>query len=290
MERRIIKSENDYLENTDNIIVGEFPHMVNSQIIFNGNNNIMYCDKNVHLKNCKIIFDGNNNIVYLSENSHEYHLNVAIYNNSVLYFGKNNYMNGILNIILSEGENVIIGNDCLFSFGIWIRVADPHLIYSIATKKRINMSKSVFIGDHVWIGQSALLLKGTTIGSGSIIGAMSVTSNIIIPSNESWGGVPAKLIKSQIFWKSDCVHRYTKRETEKSMIFSEESYIYGSQIKQTVNVLQLNQKLLDMEDVNEKMNFIRNDLVNNKWKNRFFIKNQSKKIFGKIKNIDKGSV
>ena len=46
-----------------------------------------------------------------------------------------------------------------------IRTADPHIIYDIH-RKRINPSKSVFIGDHVWCGQNVLLLKGCRVGSG----------------------------------------------------------------------------------------------------------------------------
>lgn len=83
--------------------------------------------------------------------------------------------------------------------GIWIRNADPHLIYDINTKKRINNTKSIFIGDHVWLGQSVIILKGTQIASGSIVGAMGLVSETMIPSNECWGGVSAKRIRGGVF-------------------------------------------------------------------------------------------
>lgn len=78
---------------------------------------------------------------------------------NTLYIGKNNYFNGKLNLILSERKHIVIGDDGLFSFGIWLRTADPHLIYSCETHERINPSKNILIGDHVWIGQGSLVLK-----------------------------------------------------------------------------------------------------------------------------------
>lgn len=106
----------------------------------------------------------------------KYHLNLTIYNNSLIYIGRDNYFNGSLNIIAGEEKDIIIGDNCMISFGSWIRNTDPHLVYDSSTYCRINPSKSVLIGDHVWIGQSCIILKGTVVGSGSILGAGSVVS------------------------------------------------------------------------------------------------------------------
>ena len=35
-------------------------------------------------------------------------------------------------------------------------------IYDAETQERINPSRNAMLGDHVWIGQSAMLLKGAT--------------------------------------------------------------------------------------------------------------------------------
>lgn len=93
-------------------------------------------------------------------------------NNSVVVLGRNIYINSYSSYILvlatTERENIIIGRDCLLSYGICMRTADLHIVYDCNTKKRINYSKSILNGDHVWIGQSALILKGSRIGSGAI--------------------------------------------------------------------------------------------------------------------------
>lgn len=182
-----------------NKFIGELPKMKNSAITFSGENNILFCGKDVVLSDCNINFNGNNSVIYLCSSRHEYKLNVTTNHNCAFYAGKDNYFNGILNVVLSEQKHVFIGNEGLFSFGIWLRVADPHLVYSVADKKRRNYSKSIFLGDHIWVGQSAMILKGTKIHSGSIVGALSVVANKKIPSNTSWAGNPSKEIAQGVF-------------------------------------------------------------------------------------------
>lgn len=138
--------------------------------------------------------------------------------------GKDNYINGRLSVILSEQKHVIFGSDCAISFGVWIRTAAPHLVYDAETKQRLNPSKSVFVGDHVWIGQSAMLLKGTQISSGSIIGAGSVVAGKRIPANTSWAGNPARQVKEGIFWSGQCVHRWQDKETEEFKVMQTDKY------------------------------------------------------------------
>lgn len=90
-------------------------------------------------------FNGNNSVIYLCRNKHLYKLDVVTYNNSAFYVGQNNYFNGKLSAILSEQKHIFIGDDGLFSFGIWMRIADPHLIYHTDSKKRINPTKAFIL-------------------------------------------------------------------------------------------------------------------------------------------------
>lgn len=203
-----------------NRILGEAPQLVNSKIAFHGKGNILICEQSVRIVNSTISFNGSNSIVYLSQSRHHYYLSASLYNNSTLYIGKNSFLNGTLNIILSEQKHCLIGNESLILWGIWIRTADPHLVYDSRTNQRINPSKSVFIGDHVWIGQSAMLLKGTQIDSGSIIGAASLVAGKKVPYNESWGGNPCRKIADSIFWDGSTVHTWTESETQLGQDFS----------------------------------------------------------------------
>ena len=244
-----------------NQILHNDPKLINSNITFNGKSNILICEENVVLNGSNIIFNGDNSIIYLSSNYNHYKLFVNIFNNSVLFIDENNYFNSKLYMILSEEKSI-------FAHGIWIRSADPHLIYDMATMKRINLTKDIYIGDHVWIGQDVLLLKGTEIGSGSIIGAKSVISNKKIESNSSWAGNPPKEIKKNIFFDGRTVHKYTKKETEESLNYNNDQWIYSN--INSGNGFEKIKEINDAENIDLKVEKIF-ELRNNKNKNRFYI-------------------
>jgi acetyltransferase-like isoleucine patch superfamily enzyme len=66
------------------------------------------------------------------------------------------------------------------------------------TSKRIDeqgiSTKSIIIGDDVWIGANAVILPGVTIGNHCVIAAGAVVTKDV-PDNTLVGGVPAKVIK-----------------------------------------------------------------------------------------------
>lgn len=251
-----------------NRFIGEMPEMVNSSVSFAGKNNVFFCEKGVKLINSVIGFNGDNAIVFLCENKNDYKLNVNVYNNNIFYSGKNNYFNGVLNVILSEQKHFFMGNDCLLSFGIWVRNADPHLIYDCESKKRINPTKSIFLGDHVWVGQSAMILKGTQAESGSIIGAMSVVSGKKIPANSSWAGNPAKKIKEGLFWRNPCVHTWTDKKTAENETFNEKTYIYKYKHSEFISFDEIEDSIKPSRSVQSKLNYLEK-LSRNSDKNRF---------------------
>jgi len=221
-----ITNGDELLNLENNEFIGEIPKLTNSQININGENNTIVCEENVTLWNSRIDFNGNNSILYLSNNNFDYAVNISFNGNNLCFIGKNNFFNGMTTIVLSESKNVIIGADCLFSYEVSLRVADAHLIYHTKTKERMNHSKSIYIGDHVWLGQNALILKGTQIGSGSIIGANSVLSNKIVPSNTTFAGSPARLTKEDTFWIGYSVHPWSKETTSEYSKFDSENFIY----------------------------------------------------------------
>lgn len=251
----------------NNKILCHNPHLINTKIDFKGKNNILICEEEVIIQNSTITFEGDNSIIYLSSNKNFYFLQLSINNNSILYIDENCYFNNKLYIVLSETKNVFIGKNCLFSFGIWIRLADAHLIYDIDSMKRINISESIYIGDHVWIGQEVLLLKGTQIGSGSIIGAKSLISNKKIPSNSIWGGNPAKEIRRNIFFDGRTVHKFKEEDTKNSMNYYSTKWIYNKS-KYTLGFEYL-EKIND-KNTDEKIEFLI-QIRNNSSHNRFYM-------------------
>ena len=52
----------------------------------------------------------------------------------------------------------------------------------------------IVVGNNVWIGSHATILKGVTIGDGAIVAAGAVVTKDV-PANTIVGGVPAKPIR-----------------------------------------------------------------------------------------------
>ena len=267
----IIKSPDDLMKLEDNFFIGEAPEMTDSSITFKGKGNVLFVEKGVRLRSSKVAFEGNNGLVMLGGNKHPYMLDTTVYNNCSVIFGRDNYFNGVCRIIVSEQCSVIVGNECLISFGIWIRTADPHLVFDSSTHQRVNISRNVLIGDHVWIGQNALILKGTRIGSGSIIGAMSLVAGKTIPSNSSWGGNPAKQIKSGIFWEGSCVHAWTSKKTKRFSKWDGNEFIFEHNNDNNSVSTELSSFPKGKASASERANWYLDGFFEKSEKNRFAI-------------------
>lgn len=250
MDENLKKIERD---SNNNIIINK-PDNLNCRL--NGRNNVISFDKGVMLSNESQFYLGTNNLIHIGSSRHTINVNISVNNNCSFILGRNNYFNGRLTSIVSEETNVVIGSECLFSFGIMIRTADPHLIYDSFSHERINPSKNVMIGDHCWIGQNSLILKGSKIGSGSILGACSVLSGKQISSNTIWAGNPARLVKENIFWDGSCVHTWTEKETKQRWHDNSTKWIYSNENNST-SLNKIDEILSTRKSAFEKFNNIR---------------------------------
>jgi len=122
--------------------------------------------------------------------------------NANIVIGDSSVFNYLSQIRCHEPSSIIIGDGFLCAGGTLITTSDMHAIFDIETGKRINHAKDIRIGNSVWVGQGAYIMKGSTIGSGSIIGAKALVCGEI-PSNVIAAGVPAKLIRSGVYWKHE---------------------------------------------------------------------------------------
>lgn len=64
-----------------------------------------------------------------------------------------------------------------------------------------DISGSIEVHEHAWIGGNSTILQGVTIGEGSIVAAGSVVTKDVAPYTIV-GGVPAKLIKKRVIKRS----------------------------------------------------------------------------------------
>lgn len=91
------------------------------------------------------------------------------------------------------GKSVHIGEECSISWDVVIMDRDYHEINGEEKKD------SVVIGNNVWIGCNAIILKGVTIGDGAIVGAGAVVTKNV-PKKACVAGNPAKVIKNNVNW------------------------------------------------------------------------------------------
>ena len=92
-------------------------------------------------------------------------------------------------------KRVTLGKRCSIARDVIIRDYDAHHILNIGHM----MAKDILIGDHVWIGTRAIILKGVTIGDGVVVAAGAVVTKDI-PAKSLVAGVPAKVIRQDIEW------------------------------------------------------------------------------------------
>jgi acetyltransferase-like isoleucine patch superfamily enzyme len=105
--------------------------------------------------------------------------------------GRNTYLNRRTEVFCSR--RVRIGADCAIAWDVLITDSDQH---SIDGRDPVA---PVEIGDHVWIGAGAKVLKGVSIGNGAVVAAGSVVAHDVPPA-ALVGGVPAATIREHVEW------------------------------------------------------------------------------------------
>ncbi|MGI8480536.1 MAG: acyltransferase [Chthoniobacterales bacterium] len=126
--------------------------------------------------------------------------------NGTCTIGDFTLMNGAL--VMAE-ERIEIGSHCLISWNVGIADSDFHPLD--AAQRRIDAhalapffkdrparpklrTAPVVIGDNVWIGMNAVILKGVTIGENSVVAAGAVVTKSV-PPNVVVAGNPAVVTK-----------------------------------------------------------------------------------------------
>ncbi len=102
----------------------------------------------------------------------------------------------------SVARSIRIGRHCLLAGGVRIFDFDGHP--TDARSRRLGMptppenARPVIVGDDVWVGAGAMILKGVTIGDRSIVGAGAVVTRDV-PPDVIVAGNPARTVKTLNF-------------------------------------------------------------------------------------------
>jgi len=99
---------------------------------------------------------------------------------------------------ISSRSSITIGNHVSIGANTRIYDHDFHPLDPILRRQDATANvatRPIVIGDDVFIGAHALILKGVTIGNGAVVGAGAVVTRDV-PAGEIWGGNPARRIGS----------------------------------------------------------------------------------------------
>jgi acetyltransferase-like isoleucine patch superfamily enzyme len=104
--------------------------------------------------------------------------------------GNGTYLNRNTEIVAAQ--SVTIGRDCKIARDVIIMDTDQHELPGSGM-----VAKPVHIGDHVWIGSRAIVLKGVTIGAGAVVAAGSVVTKDV-PARAVVAGIPARVVRGEM--------------------------------------------------------------------------------------------
>lgn len=107
-------------------------------------------------------------------------------------------------VTLWAKERIEIGNFVTIGAGTILNDSNNHCLDYVERRNehkkgtdwsKLNIiKKPIIIGDDVFIGTHCIICKGVSIGDRSIVAAGSVVVNSI-PTDEIWGGNPARFIR-----------------------------------------------------------------------------------------------
>ncbi len=179
----------------------------------------------------RICIAGNNNSVVIGDGLGisgelritigQIHPNFGPVESVLLQIGTNTSMEGCNITTYNSRAQIIIGANCMFSSNINLYHTDGHPMFDAKTHKIINRVKTMHIGNHVWVGANATILKNVTIPDGAIVGWGAVVSKYSydIQHADIAGGIvlsgnPARVVRSGVLWSPDGSSGYVQNNWE----------------------------------------------------------------------------
>ncbi|MGC5167027.1 acyltransferase [Luteimicrobium sp. DT211] len=172
------------------------------KVVFRGSGNVLRVDPKARLAHLSVTFDCDDGLCEIDASAGvpPFRGIVRVGQDSRVTVGRNVSSTGNVVISAVEGTSVTIGDDVMLATGNQLRADDGHPIFDVTTGKRVNRSRSITVGNHVWLAFDAVLLAGAQVGDGSVIGFRSVVKGRI-PNNCIAVGAPARVVRRDIAWE-----------------------------------------------------------------------------------------
>ena len=124
-----------------------------------------------------------------------FHTKLTVIGSGQINIGHNVSFNGVA---ITSMNKISICNEAMLAPNVVITDTDFHKSSVLDDRQELcdpNIQHSIEIGKNVWIGASAIILKGVSIGENSVVSAGSVVSKDI-PANVIAAGNPATIVSS----------------------------------------------------------------------------------------------
>jgi acetyltransferase-like isoleucine patch superfamily enzyme len=165
---------------------------------FKGSNNTLIVKEGSQISDTMFMFDCDDGICEIGKNS--FRGTIRIGERSRVSIGDDVTVVGPCYISALERSSVTVGNDCMLSAQNEIRSDDAHPIFDVKTGERVNLPRSIRLGNHVWVQARAVILGGSEVGDGSVVGHSSVLRGVV-PNNAIAEGSPAQVVRTDCIWE-----------------------------------------------------------------------------------------
>lgn len=203
-------------------------------VIFNkkSKNNVLCLHFPISFKDTTIFFNGTDGKMTIKNTPNT--INKATFYCSAfseIFIDENSCMK-MPNLVIKVNNNtkecsskLIIGKFVLIAQDVVIRTSDGHSIFNIGESEPYNAPEDIIIGDNVWIGERSVILKGSAIPNNSIVASCALVNKSFSQENTILAGVPAKIVKENIFWKRTPYGEYMRSLHIKNKINEKEVII-----------------------------------------------------------------
>lgn len=126
---------------------------------------------------------------------------ICVFKNAELIIGDN--FENTANVTIICTREIFVGCNFLASWKTCIVDNDFHSVENLVDGSFSNMESPLHIGDNVWMGMGATLLKGSQIPNGCIIGADAIVNKKYKEENCLIAGNPAIIKKRNVTLKRE---------------------------------------------------------------------------------------
>jgi len=191
-----------YKDDAGNEIVYDGPLIETARIKFTGANNRLVIADTARIGDLIVDFDCDNGecAIGASKGVPAFSGAIRVGQDSQVEIGANVSATSTVAMSATEGSSIHIGDDVMFASENQVRADDGHPIFDVTSGRRVNVSRSIHIGNHVWLGRGSVVLGGSHVGDGSVLGFNTVLKGKV-PNNCVAVGSPAKVVRRNIAWE-----------------------------------------------------------------------------------------